>query len=197
MHLTSGTTGRPRGVWSGVLDAARVQALVVEERDLWGFSAPPRGLVITGDVNVYPAEVESVLTGCPGVEKVAVFGVADNRWGQRVVAVVVGTAGEETLRVMGGEAAGHAQAPQAVRPRGYSASPGVGQGCAVETCSHRPQRADDRLRGARLIATGRAAQRSSTRGSPWWCRPGPTTWQVPPRASGPRTACRRQRRMAS
>jgi long-chain acyl-CoA synthetase len=47
-------------------------------------------LVITGGVNVYPAEVEGVLVGAPGVSDVAVFGVEDERWGQRVCAAVVG-----------------------------------------------------------------------------------------------------------
>ena len=49
-------------------------------------------LVITGGVNVYPAEVEHVLAEAPGVDEVAVFGVADERWGQRVCAAVVGDA---------------------------------------------------------------------------------------------------------
>jgi long-chain acyl-CoA synthetase len=49
-------------------------------------------LVITGGVNVYPAEVEGVLAGHPGVTEVAVYGVPDEQWGQRVVAAVVGTA---------------------------------------------------------------------------------------------------------
>jgi len=46
-------------------------------------------LVITGGVNVYPAEVEAALADVPGVEEVAVFGVPDERWGQRVCAAVV------------------------------------------------------------------------------------------------------------
>jgi len=46
-------------------------------------------LVISGGVNVYPAEVEAVLAGVPGVVEVAVFGVPDDRWGQRVCAAVV------------------------------------------------------------------------------------------------------------
>jgi long-chain acyl-CoA synthetase len=49
-------------------------------------------LVISGGVNVYPAEVEGVLGKLAGVRDVAVFGVADERWGQRVCAAVVGTA---------------------------------------------------------------------------------------------------------
>jgi len=47
-------------------------------------------LVITGGVNVYPLEVERVLEACPGVREVAVYGVDDERWGQRVEAAVVG-----------------------------------------------------------------------------------------------------------
>jgi long-chain acyl-CoA synthetase len=49
-------------------------------------------LVITGGVNVYPAEVENALAEHPGVSDVAVYGVPDERWGQRVVAAVVGSA---------------------------------------------------------------------------------------------------------
>lgn len=46
-------------------------------------------LIITGGVNVYPAEVEQVLGEADGVAEVAVFGVTDDRWGQRVCAAVV------------------------------------------------------------------------------------------------------------
>lgn len=54
-------------------------------------------LVITGGVNVYPAEVEAVLADAPGVEDVAVFGLDDERWGQRVCAAVVGDTTPEAL----------------------------------------------------------------------------------------------------
>lgn len=46
-------------------------------------------LIISGGVNVYPAEVEQVLSEVPGVAAVAVFGLPDDRWGQRVCAAVV------------------------------------------------------------------------------------------------------------
>lgn len=49
-------------------------------------------LLITGGVNVYPLEVENALREHPGVEDVAVYGVPDERWGQRVCSAVVGTA---------------------------------------------------------------------------------------------------------
>jgi long-chain acyl-CoA synthetase len=48
-------------------------------------------LIISGGVNVYPVEVENVLAGLSGVDEVAVFGVPDERWGQRVCAAVVGS----------------------------------------------------------------------------------------------------------
>ena len=47
MHVTSGTTGHPKGVWSGILDAPAAQALVEEERDLWGFSPGDVNLVLS------------------------------------------------------------------------------------------------------------------------------------------------------
>ncbi|MGZ8737714.1 MAG: class I adenylate-forming enzyme family protein [Nocardioides sp.] len=47
MHVTSGTTGRPKGVYSGLLDEAEAQALIDEERDLWGFAAGDVNLVLS------------------------------------------------------------------------------------------------------------------------------------------------------
>ena len=39
-------------------------------------------MYISGGENVYPAEVESALQGCPGVALAAVVGVPDERWGE-------------------------------------------------------------------------------------------------------------------
>jgi long-chain acyl-CoA synthetase len=47
MHVTSGTTGTPKGVWSGLLPDAHADALVAEERDLWGFDAADVNLVLS------------------------------------------------------------------------------------------------------------------------------------------------------
>jgi long-chain acyl-CoA synthetase len=47
-------------------------------------------LIISGGVNVYPAEVEAVLASVRGVDEVAVFGLEDDRWGQKVCAAVTG-----------------------------------------------------------------------------------------------------------
>ena len=54
-------------------------------------------LIITGGVNVYPARIESVLSGCPRVNEVVVFGEPDARWGTAVCAVVVGDTNKADL----------------------------------------------------------------------------------------------------
>ncbi|WP_340538769.1 class I adenylate-forming enzyme family protein [Nocardioides sp. GXZ039] len=47
MHCTSGTTGVPKGVWSGLLDDAAAAALVAEEQELWGFADTDVNLVLS------------------------------------------------------------------------------------------------------------------------------------------------------
>src|SRR5690606_29726608 len=47
MHFTSGTTGRPKGVWSGFWDRDDAQAAMIEERELWGFRADDVNLVVS------------------------------------------------------------------------------------------------------------------------------------------------------
>jgi long-chain acyl-CoA synthetase len=71
-------------------------------------------LIISGGVNVYPAEVERVLAEVPGVEDIAVFGADDEWWGQRVCAAVVGAVDDAKLLA---HARGHL-AP-AKRPKEY------------------------------------------------------------------------------
>jgi fatty-acyl-CoA synthase len=46
-------------------------------------------MVISGGENVYPSEVEAMLGGHPKIKDVAVIGVADAKWGERVHAVVI------------------------------------------------------------------------------------------------------------
>ncbi|MCZ7527281.1 MAG: AMP-binding protein [Acidimicrobiia bacterium] len=47
-----------------------------------------RDMIISGGVNIYPAEIEDALHRHPDVEDVAVFGVPDDEWGERVHAAV-------------------------------------------------------------------------------------------------------------
>jgi len=48
-----------------------------------------RDMIISGGVNVYPAEVEGVLHEHPAVAEAAVIGVPDREWGERVRAFLV------------------------------------------------------------------------------------------------------------
>lgn len=45
-------------------------------------------MVVSGGVNIYPAQVEEVFQGHPDLEDVAVFGVPDDEYGERVHAAV-------------------------------------------------------------------------------------------------------------
>jgi fatty-acyl-CoA synthase/long-chain acyl-CoA synthetase len=56
-----------------------------------------KDMIITGGMNVYPAEVEAALEQHPGVFDVAVFGVPNDEWGEGVHAVVVRAPGFESL----------------------------------------------------------------------------------------------------
>ena len=57
-----------------------------------------RDMIISGGVNVYPAEVEGVLEQHPDVAEVAVVGVPDREWGERVRAFVVPRGGADARR---------------------------------------------------------------------------------------------------
>ncbi len=48
-----------------------------------------KDMIVSGGENVYPAEVENAVQGCPGVADVAVIGVPDDKWGEAVKALVV------------------------------------------------------------------------------------------------------------
>jgi long-chain acyl-CoA synthetase len=63
----------------GYLDEEGLLFLVDRQKDV----------VITGGVNVYPAEVERVLASHSSVSEAAVIGIPDEEWGESVLAVVV------------------------------------------------------------------------------------------------------------
>jgi fatty-acyl-CoA synthase len=47
-----------------------------------------KDMIIRGGENIYPREIEDVLFAHPDVSQVAVLGLADDRWGERVAAVI-------------------------------------------------------------------------------------------------------------
>ncbi|MGY1723500.1 AMP-binding protein [Blastococcus sp. SYSU DS0533] len=82
-----GDEGKTAAAWDGewftVGDVGHL------DEDGWLFIGDRRSdLIISGGVNVYPAEVEGVLLAHPLVADAAVVGLPDDEWGERVTAVV-------------------------------------------------------------------------------------------------------------
>jgi acyl-CoA synthetase (AMP-forming)/AMP-acid ligase II len=48
-----------------------------------------KDMIISGGVNIYPAEIEAALEAHPDIIDVAVFGIPDDEWGEAVHAIVV------------------------------------------------------------------------------------------------------------
>ena len=47
-------------------------------------------MLISGGLNVYPAEIEKLLAALPGVTELAVIGVPDREWGETPAVIAVG-----------------------------------------------------------------------------------------------------------
>lgn len=85
-------------------------------------------LIISGGVNVYPAEVERALRELPGVDEVVVFGVPDERWGEQVCAVVAGPVAATAVTAWAAERLAPPKRPKRVTvvdalPRTHSGKP--------------------------------------------------------------------------
>ncbi len=78
------TAEATRGDWVSVGDVA-----YVDDDGFVYICDRKRDMVISGGVNIYPAEIEDVLHRHPAVADVAVFGVPDDEWGERVHAAVL------------------------------------------------------------------------------------------------------------
>jgi acyl-CoA synthetase (AMP-forming)/AMP-acid ligase II len=106
-ELPSGQTGRIfvgnellfEG-YTGGGDKARVGSLMATG-DVGHFDSSGRlfvdgrddDMIVSGGENVFPSEIEDLLAGFPGVSEVAVVGVPDEEFGQRMRAFVVAEAG--------------------------------------------------------------------------------------------------------
>lgn len=125
-ELPIGETGeicsRQLGQMLGYLDQTRNQETV---RDGWVHTGDigyldeagflyivdrKKDMVISGGFNVFPRQVEDVLSTHPAVAQSAVIGVPHPKWGEAVVAVVVAHAGEDIGRAMEVELINHVKA---------------------------------------------------------------------------------------
>lgn len=103
---------RGPSVFSGYLDDPEATArtlrggwmhtgdLGVREPDGWfRIAGRASDLIISGGLNVWPAEVEALLGDLPGVAEIAVFGLPDPDLGERVAAAVVPSAAWDPLEL--------------------------------------------------------------------------------------------------
>jgi fatty-acyl-CoA synthase/long-chain acyl-CoA synthetase len=60
----------------------------MDERGYFRITGRLKDMIIRGGENLFPREIEERLIDHPGVSDVAVLGVPDDYWGERVVAVV-------------------------------------------------------------------------------------------------------------
>src|SRR5947208_13161284 len=93
-ELGAGSGGEPAAsgdeAWKSVGDVARI-----DEEGFVYICDRKKDMVISGGMNIYPAEIEAVLYAHPDVLDAAVFGIPDEEWGEKVHAVVQPKPGRE------------------------------------------------------------------------------------------------------
>jgi acyl-CoA synthetase (AMP-forming)/AMP-acid ligase II len=77
------TRDAQRGEWASVGDVA-----YMDDQGFVYICDRKRDMIISAGVNIYPAEIEDALHRHPDIDDVAVFGVPDDDWGERVHAAV-------------------------------------------------------------------------------------------------------------
>ncbi len=75
--------------WRSVGDVA-----YVDDENFVHICDRKKDMIISGGVNIYPAEIEAVIYGHPQILDAAVFGIPDDEWGERVHAIVQSKPGE-------------------------------------------------------------------------------------------------------
>jgi len=101
------------GGWLHTGDVARE-----DEDGFWTIVDRTKDMIVSGGFNVFPREVEDVLSGHPSVSSVAVIGVPDEKWGEAVKAVIVARPGatvdEAELIALVREKKGPVYAPKSI-----------------------------------------------------------------------------------
>ncbi|ALC83607.1 MULTISPECIES: AMP-binding protein [Bacillus] len=79
--------------WSSVDDMG-----YLDEDGFLYIAGREKNMILYGGMNIFPEEIEAVLTLHPEVEEAAVVGISDPYWGQVVTAVIKGSASKPELR---------------------------------------------------------------------------------------------------
>jgi acyl-CoA synthetase (AMP-forming)/AMP-acid ligase II len=87
-HATEEQLAEVEGGWKSVGDVG-----YIDDEGYVYISDRKKDMIISGGMNIYPAEIEAVLHEHPDVMDVAVFGIPDEEWGEKVHAVVQPKAG--------------------------------------------------------------------------------------------------------
>jgi acyl-CoA synthetase (AMP-forming)/AMP-acid ligase II len=90
-HIMTGYWNRPDATAESIKDGWLYTgdiATVDDEGFIW-IQDRLKDMIISGGENVYPAEIENIILGHPGVADVAVIGVPSDKWGETGLAVVV------------------------------------------------------------------------------------------------------------
>ncbi|MFT4085637.1 MAG: fatty-acid--CoA ligase FadD8 [Gordonia sp. (in: high G+C Gram-positive bacteria)] len=89
--LAGGYLGLPEQTAEAFRDGWLHTGDVAREDDdgFWFIVDRTKDMIVTGGFNVFPREVEDVVARHPSVAQVGVIGVADDKWGEAVTAVVV------------------------------------------------------------------------------------------------------------
>ena len=88
-HRRAACSELDEGGWKSVGDVA-----YVDDEGYLYICDRKKDMIISGGVNIYPAEIEAVLYEHPQVLDVAVFGIPDDEWGESVYAIVQPKPGE-------------------------------------------------------------------------------------------------------
>lgn len=90
----------------------------IDERGYLYLKDRMKDVIISGGFNVYPSDVEGALTRHPSVYECVVFGVGDDKWGERVEAAVVlrdgANAGAAELTAFVKDGLGSVKTPKAI-----------------------------------------------------------------------------------
>jgi fatty-acyl-CoA synthase len=95
-HVSKGYWNNPEATAAALDDEGWFHTGDLARRDAEGFfyvAGRGKDMIISGGVNIYPAEIEAALLLHPDVEDAAVVGIPDETWGEVGVAFVVPLAG--------------------------------------------------------------------------------------------------------